>query len=57
MSTASASASLSTAAIEQLNKGLTTVLDAGMSHSDIIAHLRQLVLDCANNAPNEGSFQ
>ena len=51
MSTPSASASPSTTTIEQLNKGLTTALDAGMSHSDIIVHLRQLVLDRAKNAP------
>ena len=51
ISTPSASASPSTTVIEQLNKGLTTALDAGMSHSDIIVHLRQLVLDRAKNAP------
>jgi len=38
-------------AVQKLNQDLTNALDAGLSHSDIIDHLRQLVLDRAKAAP------
>ncbi|KAF8814689.1 hypothetical protein BYT27DRAFT_7205646 [Phlegmacium glaucopus] len=41
----------STAAFEQLDQHLTIALDAGLSHSDIIERLRDLVLDRANKFP------
>ncbi|KAF8814688.1 hypothetical protein BYT27DRAFT_7205644 [Phlegmacium glaucopus] len=41
----------STATFEQLDQHITMALDAGLSHSDIIERLRDLVLDRANKVP------